>query len=108
MIEISSNSKLFDLFSTNDTIIVADFYATWCHPCQQMLKILPRLETEIEGIATIVKIDFDTVKSLVELYNVKKIPTFIFFRDGQEVHRFEGIKTLKEIEHLVNSIDKTL
>jgi thioredoxin len=105
MIEISSNSDLFELISQNNGIIVVvDFYATWCNPCQQMLKIMPRLEEALGSSAIIAKVDYDQVRPLAELYNVKKIPTFIFLKDGQEVSRFEGVKTLKEIEHIVKSL----
>jgi thioredoxin 1 len=104
MIDISSNSDLITLINDSDTIVVVDFFATWCNPCQQILKIIPRLEEALGAKAVIAKVDTDMVPSLKETYNVTKIPTFVFFKEKTEVHRFEGIKTLKEIEHIVNSL----
>jgi thioredoxin 1 len=107
MIDISGNSEFFGLIANSPNIIIADFYATWCKPCQRLFLILPNLEKDLDGIAQIAKIDVDAQVELKELYKVTSIPTFIFFKDGIEVTRFSGIKTLTEIKEIVQKNELT-
>lgn len=94
-------------FISENKICVIDFWAEWCAPCQRMLKILPRLEESIKDVAAIGKVNTDQDGHLKSLYEVTKIPTFIFFKDGKEVSRSEGkIMTLAEIEETVRSLTK--
>jgi thioredoxin 1 len=94
-------------FITSNKICVIDFYAEWCVPCQRMMKILPRLDESIKDVASIGKIDTDKEVDLKGMFEVKKIPTFIFFKDGKEISRCEGrIMTLAEIEETVRRLTK--
>jgi thioredoxin 1 len=100
MITDLTTASLFCFISENPLVVV-DFYANWCQPCRRMMKILPRLAEQLDNVAKIGKIDVDVEKEAKESFSVKKIPTFIFFKNGQEVHRAEGILTLEEIKQKV-------
>lgn len=95
-------------FITGEGVAVVDFYAQWCEPCQRMMKILPRLAKELEGKGRIGKLDTDTERNLAKMYDVTKIPTFIFFVNGQEKYRVEGrVMTLVEIKEKVAELSPT-
>lgn len=78
-----------------------DFYASWCQPCQRMMKILPNLENEFEGKVLFIKVDVDENRSLADTYYVKSIPTFFIFKDGKQVEKWDGIKTLLEMKKIL-------
>jgi thioredoxin 1 len=89
-------------FISEHPLVVVDWWAPWCPPCQRMLKILPRLAEELDNVAKIGKINTDVETEAKQLYAIKRIPTFSFFKDGQEVYREEGrILTLEEIKKKV-------
>jgi thiol-disulfide isomerase/thioredoxin len=87
---ISINSVFAFDNSTEKTLII--FSADWCKYCQVAkndMKNDPQL-LEIVKNYTIVDVDFDVDKDIVEGYNIKMIPTFVVFENGKEKGRKIG------------------
>ena len=71
-------------------ISVVDFWAPWCGPCIQMA---PGLEAFAAANATKVKVfklDVDENPKSAEKYEIRSVPTIIFFRSGQPQHVARG------------------
>lgn len=86
-------------------VVFVDFFAVWCGPCQMAAPIVEKMAGDYAGKATIVKLDVDEAREPAMKYNVMSIPTFIVFKDGQEVDRqigFPGEDALKAM------VDKAL
>lgn len=96
----------FDAFINEHKIVVVDFYATWCSPCMQIMKILPRLDEIINEIAQIGKVDIDACPELKARFEIKSVPTFLFFLNGHREYQFAGVLRLMEIEGYVKSLNK--
>lgn len=81
---------------------LVDFYADWCGPCHAMNPVIEAIKQEFDGILKIIKVDIDESPDAASYYNIHSIPTFIFFRYGNEIWRIIGanpsllIKKLKE------------
>lgn len=103
MIEAETVEHFFEAVRANEVTVV-DFYATWCNPCQQILKILPRLQEGLSDRAGVIKVDIDKLKPIKEMYKVTKVPTFIFFKNSQEVGREEGVRPLRQIQDRANHL----
>lgn len=103
MITELTDDTVFDAIS-QDGLVVLDVFATWCSPCVQLLKILPRLESTLTTVAKLYKLDIDKSPQFAAAQGIRSIPTFIFYRDGKEVHRFSGVQTLGEIETLARAL----
>jgi thioredoxin 1 len=73
-------------------IVLVDFYAEWCGPCQMTGPIIDdlALSSEYKKKVRFVKINVDQNQELASQYNVMSIPTFIIFKDGKETHQFVG------------------
>lgn len=71
-------------------IVMADFWAEWCQPCQNLLPTIDALAEELDGKATVGKVNVDEQKPLAREYQVMSIPTVIFFKDGVEKERLVG------------------
>jgi thioredoxin 1 len=70
---------------------VIDLGKGTCIPCKKMLPILTELQTEYKGRAVIEIIDLREQPEAAQVYNLRLIPTQIFFDSaGKEVWRHEG------------------
>ncbi|HEX3926379.1 MAG TPA: thioredoxin, partial [Gemmatimonadales bacterium] len=64
-------------------LVVVDFWATWCGPCKMIAPTLDALAKEYAGRVKIAKLDVDTNQATSIKYNVRSIPTLLFFKDGK-------------------------
>ncbi len=71
-------------------VVVVDFWATWCAPCRMIAPILEQLAVEYEGKVTVTKMDVDTNQKTSARFNVRSIPTLLFFKDGKVVDQVIG------------------
>lgn len=79
-------------------IVVADFFAVWCGPCQAMAPIIDKVAEDLKE-AKFVKIDVDKNPKSSNKYGVMSIPTIFIFKDGQVKDQITGIadeNSLKE------------
>ena len=81
-------------------IVVVDFTADWCGPCQSMKPALYELDKE--GAAKLVMIDVDKNKGAARAFGVSAIPFLVFVKDGKWVDSSTGFMSkqdlLKQIE----------
>jgi thioredoxin 1 len=73
-------------------LTLVDFFADWCGPCRMLTPILEKLVKEVEGKATIAKLDIDKAQKIAAHFQVTSVPTLILFKDGKEVGRIVGLR----------------
>jgi thioredoxin 1 len=71
-----------EVFNSQIPVLV-DFYAEWCGPCKQMAPVIDKLAVEFEGKFKIGKLDVDANPLKSEEFQVRSIPTLIFFKNGK-------------------------
>lgn len=71
-------------------LVLVDFWATWCGPCQAIAPILEQLAGEHAGKLRVAKVDVDANQSVTQRFNVRSIPSILFFRDGRHVDTVVG------------------
>lgn len=95
-------SKYGDLIAKHKLVLV-DFSASWCGPCQALAPILDRVAKKVGTKAKIVKIDVDKNQALATKMNVRGVPTLILYKNGSQVWRQSGVvpedQLVKLIEH---------
>lgn len=71
-------------------LAVVDFWATWCGPCRMVGPIVEQLADEYAGQVTVGKLDVDNNQRTAAQFNVRSIPTILFFKDGKVVDTVIG------------------
>jgi thioredoxin 1 len=66
-------------------VAVVDFWATWCGPCRMIAPLLEQLSVDYAGKVKVCKLDVDVNQQTSMRFNVRSIPTLLFFKDGAPV-----------------------
>ena len=69
---------------------VVDLWAAWCGPCRIIAPIVDDLAKEFDGRIKVAKLDVDANPQTMMRYNVRSIPTLLFFKDGKVVDTVVG------------------
>jgi thioredoxin 1 len=77
--------------------VVVDFWAEWCGPCKMIAPLLDEVAKEKAGEVKIVKVNVDDNQSLSVKYNIRAIPTLLFFKDGQVRDQVTGMTSKKNL-----------
>jgi thioredoxin len=71
-------------------LVLVDFWATWCGPCQVVAPVLDQLAGEYAGRARVAKLDVDSNQRTAMRFNVRSIPSILFFKNGRHVDTVVG------------------
>ncbi len=71
--------------------MLLEFYSKTCGPCKMLAFVLKDIAKNDPDLP-IYTVDFNENPELKERCQVKGFPTLLFFKDGQEVTRLEGLK----------------
>lgn len=98
-----TQTEFFNMIDTGYFIVY--FGADWCRECQYIRPKLPTIEYEFSQYRFI-KVDRDENIQLCLELNVRGLPSFIAYREGQEIGRFVNgnLKTQPEIENWIRSL----
>jgi len=92
----------FDKALEKHALILVDFWAPWCGPCNMIAPIIEELAAEYSGKMSFGKLNVDENPLTAKRFGIMGIPTLILFKNGKEASRIVGVvpKTYikKEIE----------
>ena len=81
--------------------VLVDFYADWCGPCQAMTPVITDFSSEMGERVKVLKINVDNNPAVASTFNVRGIPTFIVFKNGEVVARQSGMLPLAGLRSMV-------
>ena len=94
----------FDALLKENEVVVVDFWATWCGPCQMVGPIIEELAADYAGRAAIGKCDVDANSELPAQFGVRNIPTILFFKKGELVNKLVGAQPKAKFVEVLDSI----
>ena len=100
---LSLNKDNFEKSIANGVALV-DFWAEWCGPCKMQLPIIEEFSGEMEGKATVGKVNVDEELELAQSFGIQSIPTLILFKDGKPVKKLVGLHSKEALYEEVNQI----
>lgn len=74
----------------HDGLSMVDFWAIWCGPCQIVAPVVKQLAQEYEGRLKVAKLDVDGNQLTAMRFNVRSIPSILFFKGGRHVDTVVG------------------
>ncbi len=78
-------------------VVLVDFWAEWCGPCQMMLPILGDFEAEMGTKMKVGKVNVDEAPALAQQFRVMSIPTLVVLKDGKPVEMMVWVKRKEEL-----------
>uniref|UniRef100_A0A673IN08 Thioredoxin n=1 Tax=Sinocyclocheilus rhinocerous TaxID=307959 RepID=A0A673IN08_9TELE len=92
------------LAEAGDKLVVVDFTATWCGPCQIShcnSSLLGLSENPSYANVVFLKVDVDDAQDVAQSCDIKCMPTFHFYKSGKKLEDFSGSNKTK-LEEIVN------
>ena len=75
---------------TGHSLVLIDFWASWCGPCLALAPTIEELAEEYAGKIVVGKLDVDENPATAERFQVCSIPTVVMMKNGTEVDRIVG------------------
>ena len=101
---ILTDSEFRELVLEAEGIVVVDFWAPWCGPCIQMAPGLEAFSEGNEGRVKVFKLDADDNPKTAEKYEIRSVPTIMFFKGGQPVFVSRGAMSQSNLQKKLDEL----
>ncbi len=102
--ETKQHTETFSDIINGDTIVLVDFFATWCGPCKTMSPILKDFASQMGDRVRVIKIDVDKAPTTAETYKIQGVPTLILFRNGEILWQQSGVVQKNQLVKIINDL----
>ena len=62
--------------------VMVDFWASWCAPCRMLAPVVETIAEQYNGKVKVLKMNIDDNPATPGKYNIRSIPTLLFFKEG--------------------------
>jgi thioredoxin 1 len=74
----------------SDRPVLVDFWAEWCAPCRMLAPVVKEIAEEFGDRVRVFKMDLDANPQTPHRYNVRAVPTLLFFKNGEVADQLVG------------------
>jgi thioredoxin 1 len=84
--------------------VLVDFWAAWCGPCRLITPILEDLAKDMGEKVKIGKVNVDENGGLARQFGIQSIPTLLFFKNGELVHKQIGLTQKPQLKAAIEKL----
>ena len=88
-----------------ETIILVDFYASWCGPCKILTPVLKSVIEETKA-GVLIKVDVDQAPKVSEKFQITSLPTVKAFKGGKEIGSFVGARDKAFVKKFISNLQQ--
>lgn len=85
-------------------LVMVDFWATWCGPCKIIAPVIEELAKEYAGKVTFAKLNTDENTDVASRFNIRGIPTLIFFKEGKVLDQVVGAVPKAQLKSKIDTL----
>lgn len=99
----------FDKIIWRDALTFVDFFASWCGPCQAMHPVVDRFQEQMRGRVEVYKVNIDApeMAEIIRRYEIRSVPTLMFFRRGEILWRSSGMMSYDDLLGVFRRVEHT-
>ena len=97
-----TQTNLEDTINDND-IVVIDFWAPWCGPCQTFKPIFEQA-AEKHDDAVFASCNTEEQSELAAMFQIQSIPTLVVFREGVGIFGQPGMLPAEALDELMEKV----
>lgn len=103
MENVVNDANFAEIVASNSVVLV-DFWATWCGPCRALAPTVEEIAKEYEGRAFVGKCNVDENSEVAGQFRIMSIPALLFFKDGKLADRLVGAQPKANIVAKLDSL----
>ena len=103
MENVVNDANFAEILSSNSVVLV-DFWATWCGPCRALAPTVEEIAKEYDGRAFVGKCNVDENSEVAGQFRIMSIPALLFFKDGKLADRLVGAQPKSNIVAKLDSL----
>ena len=99
-----SDQNFQQVVNSSTLPVLVDFYSPTCGPCHALAPVIEQLAGQYADRAVICKLDTSRHQMAAAQFQIRGVPTLIFFKNGQPVDQVVGAVPGRELEQRLNSL----